>query len=63
MDPYLLTSAIYKRIMGKREDEPRCEVCGRFISELIGQMISRNVSRGLIRYYCKEHDPERRRIG
>lgn len=60
---YLLTQAKFNRLMGKHDEEPTCYFpgCDVKLSELIGENVSTRVSRGRVRYYCPEHNPESRR--
>lgn len=59
-----LTEGLFSRIMGKREEEPTCSYpgCTVKLSDMIGENVSRTMSRGKARYRCKEHDIENRRI-
>ena len=62
-----LTQGLFNRIMGKREEEPTCSYpgCPILLSDMVeewGQNVSRTISRGITRYWCREHDPEMRRI-
>ncbi len=61
-----LDEALFKRILGKKGEEPRCAYpgCGVLLSEMVdewGENVSRTISRGKTRYWCRLHNPEANR--